>query len=60
MTAGAFGARMGAPPPAGTVPPQPPTLVVTVVIEAAMDLVDLAILMVVYLGVRVLCIYQYG
>ena len=49
---GTFGTRLDAPPPDGTVPPPPPMAVVSAVVETAMDLVDLAILMVNILGVR--------
>ena len=57
MTAGKFGTGLGSHPPTGTVPPPPPMSVVLVVVEADMDLVDLAILMVVPLEVVVLCVY---
>ena len=52
---GTFVAGLGANTPAGTVPPPPLMEAVPVVVEAAMDLVDLAILMLVPLGVGVLC-----
>ena len=54
MAAGALGAGLGAPHPAGTVPPPPPMTFVPVAVEAEMDLVDLSIFMVVTLGSRCL------
>ena len=58
ITTVTFGAGFGTPPPAGNIPPPPPIEGVTVVVEAAMDLFDLDILMVVPLGVGVLCFCQ--
>ena len=49
ISAGTFGARLNLAPPSGTVPPPPPMSVVTVAVEEAIGLVDLAILTVVTL-----------
>ena len=57
MTTGILCAELGAPPPSGTFPPPPPLAVMPVVVQATMDLVYLAILMVVPLDIGVLCFY---